>query len=240
MLTGAIVELACQYGRYGYRCITALLNRQGWQVSQDRVQRIWCREGLKVSKKQKPKARLWLNDGSCIRLRPLFTNHVWSYDFVSARTHDGRKLCLLTLIDEYTRRNLAIQVARRQNAFSVLEALADAMLVHGLLAHIRSDNGPEMTDRVVREWLDLVGIQTLYIEPGSPWENGYNESFNGKLRDECLNQEIFYSLKETQVVIEQWRNHYNTKRPHSSLGYRPPVPETHLAENRQTKQPNFM
>ena len=160
-LTGAIVELACQYGRYGYRRITALLNRQGWQVSQDRVQRIWRREGLKVLKKQKPKVRLWFHDGSCIRLRPLFANHVWSYDFVSARTHDGRKLRLLTLIDEYTRRCLAIQVARRQNAFSVIEALAEAMLAHGLPAHIRSDNGPEMTARVVREWLDCVGIQTL-------------------------------------------------------------------------------
>lgn len=239
-LTGAIVELACQFGRYGYRRITALLKRQGWQVSQDRVQRIWRREGLKVPKKQKPKARLWFNDGSCIRLRPLFANHVWSYDFVSARTHDGRNLRLLTLIDEYTRRCLAIQVARRQNAFRVIEALADAMLTHGLPAHVRSDNGPEMTARVVREWFALVGIKTLYIEPGSPWENGYNESFNGKLRDECLNQEIFYSLKEAQIVIEQWRNHYNTKRPHSSLDYRSPVPETHPAENSQIKQLDFM
>ena len=146
------------------------------------------------------------------------------------KTHDGRKLRLLTLIDEYTRRCLAIQVARRQNRFSVIETLADAMLAHGLPAHIRSDNGPEMTARVVREWFDLVSIQTLYIEPGSPWENGYNESFNGKLRDECLNQEIFYSFKEAQVVIEQWRNHYNTKRPHSSLGYQSPVSETHFTE----------
>ena len=190
------------------------------------MSRIWRREGLKVPRKQKPRGRLWLNDGSCIRLRPKRRNHVWSYDFVEAQTHDGRKLRLLTLIDEFTRECLAIKVARRINSFGVIEALADAMIVRGVPEYIRSDNGPEMTARVVRNWLAQVGAKTLYIEPGSPWENGYNESFNGKLRDELLNGEIFYSLKEAQVVIEQWRNHYNTVRPHSSLGYRPPAPQT--------------
>jgi transposase InsO family protein len=150
---------------------------------------------------------------------------VWSYDFVEAQTHDGRKLRLLTLIDEFTRECLAIRVARRINSFGVIETMADAMLVYGVPEHIRSDNGPEMTAKVVRDWLQRVGSKTLFIAPGSPWENGYNESFNGKLRDELLNGEIFYSLREAQIVIEQWRKHYNTVRPHSSLAYRPPAPQ---------------
>ena len=224
-LTQAIISLAGQYGRYGYRRITALLQADGWSVGKDRVERIWRREGLKVPKKQQPRGRLWLNDGSCIRLRPEHRNHVWSYDFVATRTHDGRSLRLLTLIDEYTRECLAIRVARRQNSVTVIETLSDVMLLRGVPDHIRSDNGAEMTAKLVRDWLASVGAKTLYIEPGSPWENGYCESFNGRLRDELLNGEIFYSLKEAQVIIEQWRTHYNTKRPHSSLGYRPPAPQ---------------
>ena len=225
-LTQAILALAAEYGRYGYRRITEMLRRAGWSVGVDRVQRIWRREGLKVPLKQKPRSRLWLNDGSCIRLRPEHRNHVWSYDFVEAQTRDGRKLRLMTLIDEFSRECLAIRVARRINGMAVLETMADAMIAHGVPEHIRSDNGPEMTAKIVRGWLAGVGAQTLYIEPGSPWENGYCESFNGKLRDELLNGEIFYSLKEAKIVIEQWRKHYNTVRPHSSLGYRPPAPQT--------------
>ncbi len=133
----------------------------------------------------------------------------------------------MTLIDEYTRECLAIRVARRINSFGVIEALSNVMLHRGIPDHIRSDNGPEMTAKVVRDWLQRIGSKTLFIAPGSPWENGYNESFNGKLRDELLNGEIFYSLKEAKVVIEQWRKHYNTKRPHSALGYRPPAPVTY-------------
>ena len=227
-LTRAIIEMAAQYGRYGYRRITELLNRAGWEVGTDRVLRIWRREGLKVPNKQRPRGRLWLNDGSCIRLRPERRNHVWSYDFVEAQTHDGRKVRLMTLIDEFTRECLAIRVARRINSLGVLETMADAMLVRGIPEHIRSDNGPEMTAKIVRSWLANVGAKTLYIEPGSPWENGYCESFNGKLRDELLNGEIFCSLKEAKVLIEQWRHHYNTVRPHSSLGYRPPAPQTYM------------
>jgi transposase InsO family protein len=225
-LTHAIMALAVQYGRYGYRRITALLQEAGWSVGVDRVQRIWRSEGLKVPKKQRPRGRLWLNDGSCIRLRPERRNHVWSYDFVEAQTHDGRKVRLMTLIDEFTRECLAIRVARRINGLGVLETMADVMIARGVPEHIRSDNGPEMTAKIVRQWLASVGSKTLYIEPGSPWENGYCESFNGKLRDELLNGEIFYSLKEAKVIIERWRNHYNTVRPHSSLGYRPPAPQT--------------
>jgi len=223
-LTRAIIALATQYGRYGYRRITALLQSAGWQVGKDRVQRIWRREGLKVPQRQPKRGRLWLNDGSCVRLRPERANHVWSYDFVSARTHDGRTLRLLTLIDEYTRECLAIRVARRLGSSEVLETLADVMLWHGIPEYLRSDNGPEFIAKELRQWLAKLGTGTLYIEPGSPWENGYCESFNGKLRDECLNGEIFYSLKEAQIVIEWWRVEYNTRRPHSALGYRPPAP----------------
>ena len=223
-LTRAIIALACEYGRYGYRRITALLRRTGWQVGKDRVQRIWRREGLRVPQKQRPRGRLWLNEGSCVRLRPERANHVWSYDFVSAMTHDGRSLRLLTLIDEYTRECLAIRVARRLGSQEVIDTLADVMLWRGIPEHLRSDNGPEFVAGELRKWLARLGTETLYIEPGSPWENGYCESFNGKLRDECLNGEIFYSLKEAQVVIEQWRVQYNTLRPHSALGYRPPAP----------------
>jgi transposase InsO family protein/transposase-like protein len=239
-LTQAIIRLASEYGRYGYRRITALLRAAGWQVGKDRVQRIWRREGLKVPEKQKPRKRLWFNDGSCIRLRPERANHVWSYDFVSAMTHDGRTIRMLTMIDEYTRECLAIRVARRLGSYEVIETLADVMLLRGTPEHIRSDNGPEFVAEDLRVWLKKVGTGTLYIEPGSPWENGYCESFNGKLRDECLNGEVFYSLKEAQIVIEKWRVEYNTRRPHSSLGYRPPAPAAfapHLAALRSPTAP---
>ena len=205
-----------------------LLQRAGWNVGRDRVQKIWRREGLRVPEKQKPRGRLWLNDGSCVRLRPEHENHVWSYDFVSGRTHDGRTLRVRTLIDEYTRKCLALRVARRLNSYDLIETLADVMLIHGVPGHIRSDNGPEFVAEKLRKWLSAVGAKTMYIEPGSPWENGYCESFNGKFKDECLNGEIFYSLKEAQVVIEQWRMYYNEVRPHSSLGYRPPAPKAIL------------
>jgi putative transposase len=223
-LTQAIVQLASQYGRYGYRRITALLKR----VGKDRVERIWRREGLKVPQKQKPRARLWLNDGSCVRLRPERQNHVWSYDFVSARTHDGRGVRLLNLIDEHTRESLLVRAERRWSSARVISALADVMVMKGVPEHLRSDNGPEFVAKDLRKWLASTGAKTLYIEPGSPWENGYCESFNSKLRDEFLNGEIFYSMKELRVLAERWRVHYNTVRPHSSLGYRPPAPEVWL------------
>ena len=197
-------------------------------MNHKRVQRIWRQEGLKVPKRQPKRGRLWLNDGSCVRLRPKHKDHVWSYDFVLARTHDGRAIRLLTVLDEYTRECLAILVRRRLNHEDVLCCIAELMISRGVPEHIRSDNGPEFTAKAVRSWLKLIGVKTLFIEPGSPWENGYNESFNGKLRDELLNGEIFYTLKESQVVIEAWRREYNTFRPHSSLGYWPPAPEAVL------------
>jgi transposase InsO family protein len=232
-LTRAIITLASQYGRYGYRRITIKLREAGWKVGKDRVERIWRREGLKIPQKQKPRGRLWLNDGSCVRLRPEHPNHVWSYDFVSTFTHDGRTVRMLNLIDEYTRECLAIHVRRRINSINVIEVLADAMIEHGIPAYIRSDNGPEFVAAELRKWLARIGTGTLYIEPGSPWENGYCESFNSRLRDEFLNGEIFYSLKEAQVLAERWRVYYNTERPHSSLGYQPPAPRAWQPETSQ-------
>jgi transposase InsO family protein len=228
LLTEAIAELARRFGRYGYRRITALLRNRGWRVNHKRVERIWRQEGLKVPGKQPKRARLWLNDGSCIRLRPERPNHVWAYDFVVVRTRDGRAVRLLTVIDEYTRECLAIRADRRIRSFDVIETLTELMVARGVPDHIRSDNGPEFTARAIREWLGNVGAKTLYIEPGSPWENGYVESFNGKLRDELLDREIFYTLQEVQVLTEGYRQTYNGIRPHSSLGYRPPAPETIL------------
>ena len=225
-LVSRMIELATEYGRYGYRRITALLRREGWRVNHKRVERLWRREGLKVPQRQPKRRRLWFNDGSCVRRRPEHRDHVWSYDFVQTRTHNGRPVRLLTLIDEYTRECLAIDVARGLKSEDVLERLAELFIQRGTPDYIRSDNGAEFTAKAVRAWLGRVGVRTLYIEPGSPWENGYIESFNGKLRDELLNGEIFDTLLEAQVLIERWRIDYNTKRPHSSLGYRPPAPET--------------
>jgi putative transposase len=224
-LVARIIDLACQFGRYGYRRITKLLRGEGWRVNRKRVERIWRMEGLKVPAKQPKRGRLWLTDGSCIRLRPEHKNHVWSYDFVFDRTHDGRALKLLTIIDEYTRECLAIDVERRLDSEDVLYRMGRLFVERGVPDHIRSDNGPEFTAEAVRDWLGRVGVKTLFIEPGSPWENGYIESFNGKLRDELLNGEIFYTLHEAQVLIETWRHLYNHFRPHRSLGYRPPAPE---------------
>jgi len=227
-LRAEIIRLASQYGRYGYRQVTALLKREGFRVNHKRVERIWREEGLKVPPRQPKRGRLWLNDGSCVRLRPTHRNHVWAYDFVAERTHDGRPIKMLTVIDEYSRECLAIAVERRLQSDDVLSCLAELFVQYGPPEHIRSDNGSEFTAKVVRQWLKRLGVQTLFIEPGSPWENGYIESFNGKFRNELLNGEIFYTLKEAQVLIEEWRREYNTLRPHSSLNYRPPAPEVWL------------
>ena len=224
-LRGDIVRLASRFGRYGYRRVTDMLRIEGWGVNHKRVERIWRQEGLKVPERQPKRGRLWLNDGSCIRLRPLYRGHVWSYDFVASRTHDGRALKLLTVLDEHTRECLAIVVARKIRSHDVLEVLADLFVRHGPAEYLRSDNGPEFTAKLVRRRLGRVGVETLFIEPGSPWENGYNESFNGKLRDELLNGEIFYSLAQAAVLVEQWRREYNTVRPHSACGGFPPAPE---------------
>jgi transposase InsO family protein len=200
-------------------------------VNHKRVERIWKREGLKVPKRQPKRRRLWLNDGSCIRLRPEHKDHVWSYDFVMARTSEGTAFKILVIIDEYTRECLSMLVQRRITSVDVLERLYWLFLVKGTPEHIRSDNGPEFTARAVREWLGRVEVKTLYIEPGSPWENGYVESFNSKLRDELLNREVFDTLLEAKALVEDWRKEYNHVRPHSSLGYRPPAPQTILPKS---------
>ena len=220
-----MVELATEYGRYGYRRVTAMLREEGFRVNHKRVERLWRREGLKVPAKQPKRRRLWLTDGSCVRLRPGSPNHVWSYDFLFTRTSDGRALRLLTVLDEFTRECLAIDVARRITSDDVLERLTQLFVLRGAPGYLRSDNGPEFTARALRTWLKRVGVQTLYIEPGSPWENGYIESFNGRLRDELLNGEVFDTLPEAQVLCDQWRWNYNAVRPHSALGYQPPAPE---------------
>jgi len=224
-LTADITSLATQYGRYGYRRITAMLRQRGWRVNAKRVARIWRREGLKVPSKQPKRGRLWLNDGSCIRLRPEYPNHVWSYDFVEDRTHDGRKYRMLNIIDEFTRECMTIRIGRKLKSTDVIDVLSDLFILRGIPTHVRSDNGPEFIAQALRDWLAAVESKTAYIMPGSPWENGYCESFNSKLRDELLNGEIFYTLKEAKIVIEKWRKHYNTIRPHSSLRYQPPAPE---------------
>ena len=230
-LVEAIVALARKHGRYGYRRVTAMLRREGWWVNHKRVERLWRQEGLKVPSKQPKRGRLWLRDGSSIRIRPLHRNHVWAYDFIMTRTEDGRPVSMLAVIDEYTRECLAIRPGRHFRSDDVVACLADLFISHGVPEHVRSDNGPESTATVVREWLGHIGARTLFIEPGSPWENGYVESFNGKLRDELLDREVFYTLKELEVAVEQWRRDYNQVRPHSALGYRPPAPEAILAND---------
>lgn len=239
-LTEDIIELTRAHGRYGYRMITGLLNNAGWHVNHKRVERIWRREGLKIPQKQARKGRLWLNDGSCVRLRPERPNHVWSYDFVQDRTHDGRIFRTLNIIDEFTKEapplgillcktlpgSGMIRVDRKLNSTDVVDALTDLFIMRGPPEFIRSDNGAEFIAKKVRAWISAVGAKTAFIEPGSPWENGYCESFNARFRDELLNAEVFYSLREAQILIERWRRHFNTVRPHSSLGYRPPAPAT--------------
>ena len=238
-LTEDIIALTKEFGRYGYRMITGLLNNSGWHVNHKRpsrglranrcratVERIWRREGLKVPQKQPKKGRLWLNDGSCVRLRPERPNHVWSYDFVQDRTQDGRVYRTLNIIDEFTKEALVIRVKRRLNSTDVVDALTDLFILRGRPEFIRSDNGAEFIAKKVRAWIGAVGAKTAFIAPGSPWENGYCESFNARFRDELLNGEVFYTLREAQILIERWRCHYNTVRPHSALRYRPPAPES--------------
>lgn len=231
LLTKDILRLTQKYGRYGYRRITSLLQVEGWKVNHKRVERIWREQGLKVPRKQPKRKRLYLNDGSCIRLRPLYPNHVWSYDFVSDRLSNGQKIRMLTVIDEYTRKCLTIRVDYQLKSDDVLDVLSTLFLTEGIPGYIRSDNGSEFTAHSLQNWLKGLGVKTAFIEPGSPWENGFNERFNGSLRDECLNLEYFHTLKEARVIIGEWVNEYNNIRPHSSLGYRPPAPGV-LLENR--------
>ena len=227
-----IVRLAEKYGRYGYRRITALLKAEGWCINHKRVERIWREEGLRVPQKQQKRGRLYFNDGSCIRLRPLHKNHVWSYDFVQDRLCNGKKIRMLTVIDEYTRKCLKIKVGYKLKSDDVLESIADLFLSEGLPEYIRSDNGSEFVAKSVQDFFGKINVKTAYIAPGSPWENGFNERFNEILRDELLNREIFFNLKEAQVLVENYRNEYNQIRPHSSLNYQPPAPRATVKINK--------
>jgi transposase InsO family protein len=215
-----IVALSQRHPRYGYRRITALLRREGWGVNAKRVQRVRRQEGFQVSKRQRKMRRV--GTSTALRQRATRPNEVWSWDFVEDQTERGSKLRLLTLLDEYTRQCLAIHVGWSIRAVDVITVVEAAMARYGKPAHIRSDNGPEFIAYAIGDWLKKNKIETIYIRPGSPWENGHIESFHDKLRDECLNRELFGSLLEAKVLVEQWRMEYNTNRPHSSLRYQTP------------------
>lgn len=220
------IEIAKEFGRYGYKRVTEMLKSEGFCVNKKRIELIWRQEGLKVPHKQPKRARLWLCDGSTIRHRPEYKNHVWTYDFVSDQTYDGRKFKVLNILDEYSRELLVSFTARTIRSQDVIFILADLFLEHGIPKFIRSDNGPEFVAKILMHWFKTLEVQPLFIQPGSPWENGFIESLNGRMRDEFLNGEIFFTLIEAKVLIERWRVYYNTKRPHSSLGYKAPTPET--------------
>lgn len=216
-------EIVRRHPRYGYRRVWKLLQQDQWRVSRKRVHRLWRREGFKVPRKTRRRRRVGNSANSCIRYRAERPDHVWAWDFVHDRTTDNRPLKCLTIVDEFTRECLMLKVARKLTSQEVIGALGELASYRGLPAHIRSDNGPEFIAGAVRDWLEKAKVKTLYIEPGAPWENGYGETFNGKLRDELLNVELFTSLTEARVLAEDFREHYNHERPHSALGYMSPV-----------------
>jgi transposase InsO family protein len=217
-------RLVRQRPRFGCPRIHKQLVASDWPVNRKRVHRLWKREHMQVPRKQHRRRRLpGGSENSCVRRRAERMNHVWSYDFLMDRTEDGRQLKLLVVLDEYTRECLAIEVARSFTSEDVVSLLGYLFAVRGVPEHLRSDNGPEFVAQNVRRWLDQAGVGTLFIEKGSPWENGYVESFNGKLRDELLNRELFLSLQEARWVIDRWRLDYNHHRPHSALAYQTPA-----------------
>lgn len=222
-LTEAIIRKATEYGRYGYRRIAKMIEVEGFHVNHKRVERIWREQGLKVPKKQPKKKRLFATDGNVIRLRAEYPNHVWSYDFVEDQLSNGKRLRWLNIIDEYTRECLASIPSTSWRGHRVIEVLSGIMAFRKAPEYIRSDNGPEFVAKKLRKWLHDLDIQTAYIEPGSPWENGYVESFNSRMRDEFLNITIFDTRKEAIELTKMWVYEYNYIRPHSSLGYKPPA-----------------
>lgn len=216
-------ELSRAHPRYGYRRITALLRQDGWRINRKRVQRLWRREGLKVPRKQRKKRRWGCSANGAALRRAERPNQVWSYDFIEDQTADGRKLKILPIVDEFTRECLTIEVERSFTAKDVVETLKFLFELRGAPAYLRSDNGPEFIAEAVKTWLAESGVDTLYIAPGSPWENPYSESFNSRLRDELLNRELLETLTEAKMLIEDHRLEYNHRRPHSALGYRTPA-----------------
>ena len=221
-----LIRLAKQYGRYGYRKVAELLAIEGWHVNHKKVERLWREEGLQLPKRHRRRQRLYHKLSSVIRLRPQHPNHIWSIDFVHDKLANGRSYKMLTVLDEYTREGLSVTARFKMGSADVLEALYPLLLKHGKPEYIRSDNGPEFVASGLKEWLTRVGIKPIQIYPGSPWENGYNERFNGTLRREVLDAEWFTTLGQAQAVINQWLRQYNHIRPHQALGMRPPVPET--------------
>ena len=222
-LVARILELVREHPRYGYRFMTALLRREGWVVNRKRVYRLWQQEGLQVPKKQRKKRRLGTSAGGCVRRRSEHKNHVWAWDFVFDRTAGGRSIKWLSIVDEYTRECVALEVDRNMTADDVLNVLRDLFVIRGVPQHIRSDNGPEFIAHAIRRFLEQAGVEALYIEPGSPWQNGYAESFHSRLRSELLNAEIFDNVASAQALSAAWRSQYNQHRPHSSLGYQTPA-----------------
>ena len=206
--------------------VTNMMRNDGIHINHKRVERIWREEGLKLPKKQVKRRRLLMNDGSCVRLRPEHKNHVWSYDFVEDKTANGRKIRFLNIIDEYTHECLASVPRRSWRSIDVIEVLSGLMVIRGCPEYIRSDNGAEFTANKLREWLKAINVITAYIEPGSPWENGYCESFNSRMRAEFLNGELFGNMYEAEILTRRWVEYYNHVRPHSSLAGRPPAPQT--------------
>lgn len=221
-LVKAMLELAREHPRYGYRMITAKLRQAGWTVNRKRVYRLWRREGLKVPPKKRKKQRLGTSENGCVRRRAEHQNHVWCWDFVFDRTASGSPLKWLSIVDEYTRECLTLKVARSITSEDVIDTLAELFSMRGVPKHIRSDNGPEFVATAIGAWLEQVQIEALYIQPGSPWENGYAESFHSRFRDEFLALEEFENLAMARRLTAKWKADYNDHRPHSSLGYLPP------------------
>jgi transposase InsO family protein len=222
-LLKAIEDLVCQHPRYGYRLIHGLLVGDGFKVGRDRVYGLWRSHGYGVKQKRVKKQRLGVSENGIMRRKAESMNDVWCWDFIHDRDERGRVLRWLVIEDEFTREGLAVQVRRSFKAQDVLDVLAEVMLIRGAPGNIRSDNGPEFIAQAIREFLAQTGVSTLYIEPGAPWQNAYAESFNSRFRDELLSQESFADLAEARQVSGWWQNHYNHRRPHSSLGYQPPA-----------------
>ena len=217
-------ELSEENPRYGYRRVWALLQREGWEVNKKRVFRLWREQGLKVPKKQHKSRRLvGSSENGVIKRRAEYPNHVWSYDFAIDSTEDGRRLKVMPVVDEYTRQCLSLESQRSIKACGVIDTLRRLFIERGEPDYIRSDNGPEFVAEALKEWLAISGVKTLFIEPGSPWENAYSETFISRMRDELLEREMFVNLKEAQVLLEDYRMHYNHKRPHGALGYLTPA-----------------
>lgn len=247
LLLAAMHGLVRRYPRYGYRMIWAKLRQDGWRVNRKRVYRLWKREGLKVPKRQCKKRRLGHSANGCVRRSAGFKDDVWAWDFIHDRDEQGRPLKWLSLVDEYTRECLLLEVERSLTAVDVVGLLSEVMLIRGVPGHLRSDNGPEFIASAIREYLAGAGVATLYVEPGSPWENGYAESFHSRLRDELLDAELFSGLRDAKALGASWKNEYNHRRPHSSLGYltpgayaaslaEPPVGAAPLPPARQAEQ----